>query len=256
MIGRIVETSASFEARTAPRSYPTAGGCGETRIPTATRAPKAPGLHMRPILRQLGELAVEIRHGLVEVALAEAVRNSIAWRVRLFGAVLNSTDAADANDGHHFTSSGQRFKPSLRCCKTPALRSGCCRSRAASGSLPGRGMPQQGSPLSLQIVELPVVQLLEGLSLAWDAVDGLFVHCGSSVDVDGVAGVVVDPYRNLSHGPPPPGKVDLSIETGIELNLRRTAAIGVLGDHLGEHFRQRARDGIGYHPGDATDSDW
>jgi hypothetical protein len=38
MIGRVEETSASFEARSAPRLYPTAGGGrGATRVPTATR---------------------------------------------------------------------------------------------------------------------------------------------------------------------------------------------------------------------------
>src|SRR5262249_30430344 len=35
MIGGIEETSASFEARSAPRSYPTAGGAGVTCVPTA-----------------------------------------------------------------------------------------------------------------------------------------------------------------------------------------------------------------------------
>jgi hypothetical protein len=37
MIGGIEETSASFEARSAPRSCPTAGGREVTRVPTATR---------------------------------------------------------------------------------------------------------------------------------------------------------------------------------------------------------------------------
>ena len=37
MIGRVEETSASFEARSAPRLYPTAGG-RTMRIPTATTA--------------------------------------------------------------------------------------------------------------------------------------------------------------------------------------------------------------------------
>ena len=36
MIGGTVETSASFEARYAPLSYPTAGGVGSTGVPTAT----------------------------------------------------------------------------------------------------------------------------------------------------------------------------------------------------------------------------
>ena len=36
MIGRVEETSASFEARSAPRLYPTAGGARAMRVPTAT----------------------------------------------------------------------------------------------------------------------------------------------------------------------------------------------------------------------------
>jgi hypothetical protein len=36
MIGRVEETSASFEARSTPRLYPTAGGCDETHVPTGT----------------------------------------------------------------------------------------------------------------------------------------------------------------------------------------------------------------------------
>ena len=41
MIGGIVETSASFEARYAPRSYPTAGGSAMV-VPTATVGPDCP----------------------------------------------------------------------------------------------------------------------------------------------------------------------------------------------------------------------
>jgi hypothetical protein len=39
MIGRVEETSASIEARCAPRLCPTAGACDETHVPTATKLP-------------------------------------------------------------------------------------------------------------------------------------------------------------------------------------------------------------------------
>ena len=40
MIGRVEETSASCEARSAPRLYPTAGARDETHVPTATAPPR------------------------------------------------------------------------------------------------------------------------------------------------------------------------------------------------------------------------
>jgi hypothetical protein len=43
MIGRVEETSASCEARSAPRLYPTAGGRGAILVPTATSSPRRAG---------------------------------------------------------------------------------------------------------------------------------------------------------------------------------------------------------------------
>ena len=57
MIGGIEETSASFEARSAPRSYPTAGGaCNETHVPIATHDNRA-----HRLLRRMSPVPARMR---------------------------------------------------------------------------------------------------------------------------------------------------------------------------------------------------
>jgi hypothetical protein len=113
MIGGIEETSASFEARSAPRSYPTAGGREVTRVLTASDV-KTGGCHSSGI--SLGDvLKLPKRHpawrrreaqsgSKKKLTGSDVAANSSCWWCRKY------SSGGERLDLHDLAKVGQTFK--------------------------------------------------------------------------------------------------------------------------------------------------